>query len=108
MNSAIILILIIGTAAVVLALIALLDTMRDNKKSLSSPKPKKSVKLFTRDGTLLYEYKDVYLSNCDNNIYHLYYEYEGESFMRMHKGADMLLLSENYIDENKMEHNTHE
>ena len=67
MNSAIILISIIGTGAVVLALIALSSTMRDNTKSLLPPKPKKSIKLFTKDGSLLYEYKDVYLSHWDKN-----------------------------------------
>jgi hypothetical protein len=99
MNSAIILITIIGIGATILAIIALKSTRRDNIKSLLPPKPKKSVKLFTRDGALLYEYKDVYLSHWDENIYHLYHEHEGESFMRIHKGADMLLLSENYTHE---------
>jgi hypothetical protein len=108
MNSAVILISIIGIGAAILAIIALKSTRRDNTKSLSPLKPKKFVKLFTKDGALLYEYKDVYLSHWDKNIYHLSYKYEGKSFMRIHKGSDMLLLSENYIDANKIENNTHE
>ena len=82
-----------------ITIIALKSTSRDNQKSLLPPKPKKSVKLLTKDGALFYEYKDVYLRHWDKNIYHLSYEYEGKSFMRIHKGTDMLLLSENYTHE---------
>jgi len=62
-------------------------------------KPKKSVKLFTADGTLLQEYNDVYVEYEDTNIYLLSHEYKGRCFLRIEKGANMLLIVECYVEE---------
>ena len=79
---------------------------QDEKKNITNiERPKKSVKLFTKDGVLLYEYKDVYLTRWDVGIYFLSYEYEGESFLRIDKGTDMLLLAESYMDNEEEEAN---
>ena len=100
MNSTIVLMIIVGAGAIVLAVLALkFSKPEDEKVKSNTPKrPKKSVKLYTHDGVLLHEYKDVYLTHWDENIYFLSYEYEGKSFLRIDKGTDMLLLVESYLD----------
>ena len=65
------------------------------------PKPKKSVKLFSAEGTLLQEYNDVYVEYEDTNIYLLSNEYEGRCFLRIEKGANMLLIVECYDKSNE-------
>ena len=65
------------------------------------PKPKKSVKLFSADGTLLKEYNDVYVEYEDTNIYLLSNEYEGRCFLRIEKGRNMLLIVECYDKSNE-------
>jgi len=62
------------------------------------PKPKKSVKLFSAEGTLLQEYSDVYVEYEDTNIYLLSREYEGRCFLRIEKGSNMLLIVECYTE----------
>ena len=71
------------------------ETMYDNN---DIPKPKKSVKLFSTDGTLLQEYNNVYVEYEDTNIYLLSHEYEGRCFLRIEKGSNMLLIVECYAD----------
>jgi len=96
MNTTIILIVILGVGAVLLALKAIQYNSED-KEPKATPKPKKSVKLFSQDGNLLYEYRDVYLTHWDDTIYLLSYEHDGKTFMRIDKGVDMLLMVESYI-----------
>jgi len=74
------------------------ETMHDNN---DIPKPKKSVKLFSAEGTLLQEYNDVYVEYEDTNIYLLSNEYEGRCFLRIEKGANMLLIVECYDKSNE-------
>jgi len=71
------------------------STMNDNN---DIPKPKKSVKLFGAEGTLLQEYNDVYVEYEDTNIYLLSREYEGRCFLRIEKGANMLLIVTCYAE----------
>jgi len=63
-----------------------------------TPKQKKSVKLLSAEGTLLQEYNDVYVEYEDTNIYLLSHEYKGRCFLRIEKGANMLLIVECYSD----------
>jgi len=67
--------------------------------SNNTPKPKKSVKLFSAEGILLQEYNNVYVEYEDTNIYLLSNEYEGRCFLRIEKGANMLLIVECYAEE---------
>ncbi len=99
MNTTIILISILGTGAILLALKALQGTSNKEEQVKITPKPKKLVHLFNRDGKLLYEYKDVYLTHWDSTIYLLSYEYKGSIFMRIDKGKDMLLMVECYMEQ---------
>ena len=71
------------------------EQMDDNN---DIPKPKKSLKLFSADGTLLQEYNDIYVEYEDTNIYLLSREYEGRCFLRIEKGANMLLIVECYAE----------
>ena len=100
MNSTVVLMTVLGVGAMILAILALQSQKpKDEKIESSTPeRPKKSVKLLTKEGVLLYEYRDVYLTHWETSIYCLSYEYEGKSFLRIDKGADMLLLAESYID----------
>ena len=89
---------VVGIITLIIMALKYLNS-KDEEIKLSSPqRPKKSVKLFTKDGVLLYEYRDVYLTRWDVGIYFLSYEYNGENFLRIDKGADMLLLAESYMD----------
>jgi hypothetical protein len=104
-SSKLILVLIIGILAIDLVFM-FLKYKKSTKIAVKSDKPsraKKSIKLLSKEGVLLYEYKDVYLSRWDTNMYDLSYEYEGKSFIRIDKGVDMLLLVESYQDENTKE-----
>jgi len=65
------------------------------EESMSSDIPqKKNVKLYSADGTLLQEYNGVYIEYEDTNVYILSHEYEGRCFLRIEKGANMLLMVE--------------
>ena len=97
MNTTIILLSILGIGAILLALKALQGTSNKEEQVKITPKAKKLVQLFNRDGKLLYEYKDVYLTHWDSTIYLLSYEYKGSTFMRIDKGKDMLLMVESCI-----------
>jgi len=99
MNSSVVLMTVLGVGAIILALQSQ-KSKNEKIESAKPEKPKKSVQLLTKDGILLYEYKDVYLTHWDKSIYFLSYEYEGKSFLRIDKGADMLLLVESYQDKN--------
>ena len=105
MNSSIVLMIILGVGSIILAIVALKppNQKNENTRAGNPQRPKKSVKLLTKDGVLLYEYKDVYLTHWDKSIYHLSYEYEGKSFLRIDKGVDMLLLAESYMDDKEQE-----
>jgi uncharacterized protein YpmB len=98
MDSTILLMSLLGIGVIIFGVKIFKDSsIKVEKVESSTPKrPKKSVKLFTRDGVLLYEYKDVYLTHWDKNIYYLSSENKGENFLRIDKGTDMLLLAENY------------
>ena len=98
MNDTVSLITILG--AIILGILVLkYSNPKDEQIESSNPeRPKKSVKLLTKKGVLLYEYRDVFLTHWDKSIYCLSYEYKGKSFLRIDKGADMLLLAESYID----------
>ena len=101
MNSSVVLMTTLGVGAIILGIVALRspNPKAEKIKSSNPERPKKSVKLLTKDGVLLYEYKDVYLTHWDKSIYHLSYEYEGKSFLRIDKGVGMLLLAESYMDD---------
>ncbi len=60
----------------------------------NSHKPKKSIRLISADGTVLFEYKDLFLSRSSTGVYKLSKEYKGESAIEIDKGADMLLMVE--------------
>jgi len=77
-------------------------TIYKHEKNLSSsmkknetPAPLKTVKLFTEDGTLLETYTGVCLEHWGKNIYNIYTKNGGEFIIRIDKGANMLLTSEN-------------
>jgi hypothetical protein len=70
------------------------DTLCKLDKNKKPKLPKKSVKLFSQRGVLLYEYRDVYITHWDENIYLLSYEQSGETFLRIDKGDGMLLMVE--------------
>ena len=91
MNSAIMLITILAVISIVMAFIA----YQDKKDSLKrSSQPKKSIKLISAEGTILFEYKDLFLSRTGSGVYKLSKEYKGSSVIEIDKGADMLLLVE--------------
>ena len=93
MNSAIMLITILAVISIVMAFIAYRD--QDKKDSLKrSSQPKKSIKLISAEGTILFEYKDLFLSRTGSGVYKLSKEYKGSSVIEIDKGADMLLLVE--------------
>ena len=106
MNGTVMLMTILVVGGIILGILALkYPNPKDEKIKVSTPtRPKKSVKLFTQDGVLLYEYKDVYLTRWDVNIYFLSYTCDGESFLRIDKGADMLLLAESYMGSEEKEY----
>ena len=73
------------------------------KELLSKPTPQvvkpsiekpKDVTLYTQDAKLIKEYKGVYLSRWDRNIYHIYKNSDATEYMeRIDKGENMLLVS---------------
>ena len=73
-------------------------TTGEETMSNDIPKPKKSVKLFSADGTLLQEYNEVYIEYENTNVYMLSHEYEGRCFLRIEKGSNMLLIVECYTE----------
>jgi hypothetical protein len=67
----------------------------DEPKDKEVP-PKKSIRLYSGSGEMLFEYKDVYISHWDSGIYYLSRKYERKSFLRIDKGRYMLLFEKRY------------
>ena len=76
---------------------------KEKDMSEQIPLPKKSIKLLSADGILLYEYNDVYIEYENTNIYMLSKQYRGKCFLRIEKGANMLLIVECYADTEKQD-----
>ena len=72
------------------------SSIREKREKDCEIRPKKTVKLFTSDGVLLNEYKDVYVTHWDANIYILKQD-ENKNKITINKGANMLLTIEDYI-----------
>ena len=91
--------LMISMLFILVVIILVIAVIQSNKKKEQKevhcetiPSPKKSIKLFKENGELILEYKDVYITYWDKNIYFLSKEYEGECFVRIDKGVNMLLV----------------
>ena len=70
--------------------------MSSPKETVPSSKPsKKNVTLFDEHGSKVLEYKNVYVTHWDTNIYLFSKEVEGKSFAKIDKGENMLLVIEN-------------
>ena len=93
MNSAVILITLLAVMSIVIVFMAYRKPSTPGSHR-SSSNPKKSIKLISANGSVLFEYKDLFLSRSSNGVYKLSKEYEGESIVEIDKGADMLLLVE--------------
>jgi len=105
MNIEVILISFVTILVIVLVGIALWPNYKNKyqEKDMSEqiPLPKKSIKLLSADGTLLYEYNDTYIDYEGTNVYMLSKQYCGKCFLRIEKGANMLLIVECYADNEK-------
>ncbi len=96
-NSALVLMGILAIVAIAIGIIVLRPSKEElSKKKSNPPKAKKSIKLFTQEGLLLYEYNDIFITHWDANIYLLSRTNNGKTFLRMDKGAGMLLVVESY------------
>ena len=71
------------------------SSIPEKREKDCATEPKKTVKLFTSDGVLLNEYKDVYVTHWDANIYLLKQD-ENKNKITINKGANMLLTIEDY------------
>lgn len=102
-NSALALVGVISMGAILLAAKAVLDTKKEKIFQNQSVEiaSKKIFKLFNNDGILIREYKNVYVTNWDTNIYLLSHEYKGKYFIRIDKGENMLLTSESVEQDEK-------
>jgi len=78
-------------------------TVGEGRMSSDAQQQKKNVKLYSADGTLLQEYNGVYVEYEDTNVYTLSHEYEGRCFLRIEKGANMLLMVEWYSEDESKE-----
>ena len=83
----------------IIALFIVFGLQREKKplqeKNEEAEAQKKLFKLFNGEGTLIKEYRDVYVTHWDKNIYYLCHEYRGKHCIRIDKGEDMLLIIEN-------------
>ncbi len=99
MNSAVLLIVLLGLFSLAAAFIALrkeVPKQEKQNKDEAIPLPQKSIKLFSSSGTLLLEHRDCYVTHFSTTLYLLSHHYKGEAFLQIDKGSDMLLLIENY------------
>jgi len=78
-------------------------TTGEDSMSNDTKPQKKNVKLYSADGTLLQEYNGVYIEYEDTNVYILSRKYEGRCFLRIEKGANMLLMVEWYSEDESKE-----
>ncbi|MFK5937982.1 MAG: hypothetical protein QM497_06235 [Sulfurimonas sp.] len=78
-------------------------TVGEERMSNDIQQQKKNVKLYSADGALLQEYNGVYIEYEDTNVYTLSHEYEGRCFLRIEKGANMLLMVEWYGEDKTKE-----
>ncbi|WP_151899638.1 hypothetical protein [Sulfurimonas hydrogeniphila] len=102
MNSAIILITLLGIFSLTVTFIALrnapLKKEDIHNQDKPVPLPQKSIKLFNASGKLLLEYTDCYVTHFSQTLYLLSHQYKGEAFLKIDKGSDMLLLIENHLE----------
>jgi hypothetical protein len=100
MNSAIILITLLGTFSIAVTFVALRKVPAQKEKldnqDKAVPLPQKSIKLLNASGKLLLEHTDCYVTHFSQTLYLLSHQYKGEAFLKIDKGSDMLLLIENY------------
>jgi hypothetical protein len=101
MNSAIILITLLGIFSISVTFIALRKAPPQKEEldnqDKPAPSPQKSIKLFNASGTLLLEYTDCYVTHFSQTLYLLSHQYQGEAFLKIDKGSDMLLLIETHL-----------
>ena len=80
---------------VLLVDIATIDT--PTKVIPEQTKPLQDVKIFTEEGKLIESYDGVYLSHWDRNIYNIYTKEGGNLIIRVDKGANMMLTSQDTL-----------
>ena len=63
------------------------------------PKPLQDVKIYSEEGKLIESYNSVYLSHWDKNIYNIYTKEGGDFIIRVDKGANMMLTSQDTLNQ---------
>jgi len=101
MNSATLLITLLGIFSLTVTFIALrkvpLQKEELDNQDKAIPLPQKSIKLFNASGKLLLEHTNCYVTHFSQTLYLLSHQYKGEAFLKIDKGSDMLLLIENHL-----------
>ena len=96
LENVIVAVLILGAFAWILGKDGLRYLRSLPKETISPSNPsKKNVRLLDEHGSILLEYKDVYVTHWDTNVYLFSKEIDGKSFAKIDKGENMLVVIEN-------------